>query len=115
MDAPAHDDTAHLCSLAGDEKGWAKHVRDTFPECAKAAKTAKTANAANATNGGGSSNNDNVVVDDDDNDDNDDDNVDNDDDDNDDDDDDQAAPADKWMNGKLFHWDPFFGWTSGCH
>ena len=112
MDAPAHDDTAHLCSLAGDEKGWAKHVRDTFPECAKAAKTAKT---ANATNGGGSSNNDNVVVDDDDDDDNDDDNVDNDDDDNDDDDDDQAAPADKWTNGKLFHWDPFFGWTSGYH
>ena len=39
----------------------------------------------------------------------------NNDDDVDDDDDDQAAPADKWMNGKLFHWDPFFGWTSGCH
>ena len=34
--------------------------------------------------------------------DDDDDNVDNDDNDNDDDDDDQAAPADKWTNGKLF-------------
>ena len=42
--------------------------------------------------------------------------LDNDDDDDvDNDDDDQAAPADKWMNGKLFHWDPFFGWTSGYH
>jgi len=51
------------CSLAGNEKGWAKHMRDAFPECTKAAKaaktakTAKTANAANATNGGGSSSN----------------------------------------------------------
>ena len=73
-------------------------------------KTAKTANAAN---GGGSSNNDDNDNDDDDDDD--DDNVDDDDNDDDDDDDGQAAPADKWMNGKLFHWDPFFGWTSGCH
>ena len=56
---------------------------------------------ANATNGGGSSNND--------------DDYDDYDDDDGDDDDDQAAPADKWMNGILFHWDPFFGWTSGHH
>ena len=82
MDAPAHDDAAHLCSLAGDEESWAKHAHDAFPECAKAANTA---NAANATAGGGSD----------------------DDDDDDDDDDPQAAPADKWTNGELFHWDPF--------
>ena len=31
MDAPAHDDTAHLCSLAGNEKGWAKHGARHFP------------------------------------------------------------------------------------
>jgi len=29
------------------------------------------------------------------------------------DDNDQAAQADKWTNGKLFHWDRFFGRTSG--
>ena len=56
----------------------------------------QTANAANATTGGGSGN---------------------DDDDDDDDDNDQAAPVDKWTNGKPFHcqhhWDPFFGRTSG--
>ena len=86
MDAPAHDDTAHFCSLAGDEEGWTKHAHDAFPECAKAAKTA---DAASATTVGGS--------------------------DDDDDDDDQAAPADESTNGKLFHRDPFFGWTSGCH
>ena len=86
VDAPAHDDTAHLCSLAGNEKGWAKHMRDTSPECIKATKTAKTDNAANADNAtnGGSSNDDDVG----------------------DDDDDQAAPADRWTNGKLFCWDP---------
>ena len=87
VDAPAHDDAARLCNLAGNEKGWAKHVRDAFPECAKATKTVK-ANVANATD---------------------------DEDDDDDDDDDQAAPADKWTNGKLFHWDLFFGLTSGHH
>ena len=41
-----------------------------------------------------------------------------DDDDNDDNDnDDQAAAADKWINGKLFHWDPSSAGplTSGYH
>ena len=60
----------------------------------------------NATNGGGSNDDDDDVDDDD--------HVD-DDDEEEEDDDGQAAPAVKWMNGKLFHWDPFFGWTSGCH
>ena len=84
-------EAAHLCSLAVNENGWAKHVRDGFPECAKAA------DAADATNGGGSNDDDD------------------DDDDDGDDDDDQAAPADEWTNSKLFHWDAFVGWTSGCH
>ena len=39
------------------------------------------------------------------------------DDDDDDNNNDQAAPVDKWTNGKPFHcqhhWDPFFGRTSG--
>ena len=78
MDAPAHDDADHLCSIAGDDKGWATHVHATFPEHAKS-KTTKTAKAATTTG----------PIDD------------------------NGVPKpDKWMHGKLYHWENFFGYMA---
>ena len=120
MDAPMHDDNEHLCSLAGDEKGWAAPMRSAFPDCDKEATAAMAAKATRLAGAGtknlvpdGANANANTNT----NEDHDGNENNNDNDDHSNDaavpiDDDGVPKPDKWIHGKLYHWDPFFGYTS---
>lgn len=115
MDAPAHTDTQQLCAIAEEKKAWALHIKPTFAhmqiEKEKATKAAKSTLSPKApacqpqTSGNGGGDDDDCNGD------------------GDDEDDGAPVPIDengvpqpnKWIHGKLFHWDPFFGHTSSCH